>query len=289
MPPPPSYSAPPQPPRPPAPPRPPRVPGPGKGAYLAFLGVMVLSAAIVFGIMRAGELAVAPPLAWGACLTVGLGAILVVVAISGRRFGLLGFLSVVAVLVSLVLTANADEIRRDYADTDQPWATGDFWDDGAQDTEPDVEMTEAEAEEPFDATASFVDDYSRIYVGEGCWALSSSDDPASVSDASAWNGAGQSRIRLDGVTEDVTITAGAGATRLEVPAGTGVIVTAEDYVHLVWEQRDLACDAWPAEWSGADSASDPTEQLRATNPGEPVVTIAATGESAAVFIEEVQP
>ncbi|MFW7413756.1 PspC domain-containing protein [Demequina sp. SO4-18] len=285
----PGHAAPPTPPAPPVPPVPyapytpprPSVPGPGKGGYLAFLGVLLVAAAVVIGVERADSLAVSPVLAWGAVVTVGLGVVLIGVALSGRKLGFLGFLSVLAVLAAVPLAANADQIRADY---DQPWG---WWDVDVTIGE-GVETTAASAEpvEPADPalnlTAPFEDDYAQVYIASGCWALSASDDPDWAGDPESWAGAGQASIRLDEVTADTSLEVGDGATTLTVPAGTSVTVARGDYAHVAWEQRDLACDFWGDEQSGDG------DWLAFTNPGDPVLEIVPTGTDAAIFIQEEQ-
>ncbi|MFW2513032.1 PspC domain-containing protein [Demequina sp. SO4-13] len=277
---------PPVPPAPPVPPVPhapyspprPRVPGPGKGGYLAFLGVLLVSAAVVIGVDRADRLAVNPVLAWGAVVTVGLGAVLIVVALTGRKLGFLGFLSVVAVVAGVPLAANAAEIRSAY---DEPWG---WWEVEMAISESTAEPTEeaVPVEPSADLTEPFASDYTQVSIPSGCWALSSSDDPGGASDPQWWSDNGQTSIRLNDVMEDETLEIGEGATRITVPSGTSVEVSQTDDVYLVWEERDLVCDL---QYAFSDVTGD---WLSATNPGDPVVTIEPTGAGAAVFIQEEQ-
>lgn len=275
-------SIPPAPPAPAYPATPPRphVPGPGKGGYLAFLGVLLVTAAVVIGLERADRLAVNPVLAWGAAITVGLGAVLIVVALTGRKLGFLGFLSVVAVLAGVPLAANADGIRADHG---HDWG---WWDvdvtigEATAEVESSASPAEPAAPAP-DLTEPFTDDYAQVFISSGCWALSAADDDW-ASGPEAWSGNGQASIRLTEVTDDTTVQVSEGATTVTVPAGTSISVAQTNDVYLEWDQRDLACDLSYAfsDVSGA--------WLSATNPGEPVVEIEPTGTGAAVFIKEEQ-
>lgn len=278
--------APPSPPVPPAPYAParsprPQIPGPGKGGYFAFLGVLFIAAAIVFNIERMDRLAVNPVLAWGAIVTVGLGVVLIAVALTGRKLGFLGFLSVLAVLAGVPLAADAEDIRSDF---DDPW---NWWSAeisiGADYVTTSETPDEAVPVEPAaDLTAPFTSDYAQVFVGSGCWALSDSADPQGAADPQQWSGAGQSSIRIDDVGEGTTVEVGDGATTLTIPAGTSVTLGQGDYAHLVWEERNLECDFW-----GEDITSQ-GDWLSATNPGDPVLEIQPVGTDAAIFIQEEQ-
>ncbi|WP_062131724.1 PspC domain-containing protein [Demequina aestuarii] len=268
-------SAAPVPPAPPAPHSPPRahVPGPGRGGYLGFLGVLFIAAAIVFNVERMDRLAVHPVLAWGAIVTVGLGAVLIAVALSGRRLGFLGFLSVLAVVAGVPLAANADDLRAQY---DESW---DWWDvevtvdeGSGPESEPIVSATPAGP--PFDATTAFEDDYSVIRVVPGCSSISATGGPSEPYDL----GEVQTSIRYDELMQDETLELGEGVTRLTIPEGTSIELHGTLGLTTLWPQRDLYCDFWTdgAEtWLGVLS-----------NPGDPLLTVTSE-EGAALYIEEV--
>ncbi len=265
------------PPMPYSPPRP-QVPGPGRGGYFSFLGVLFIAAAVVFAVERTDGLAVNAVLAWGAVVTVGLGIVLVGVALSGRKLGFLGFVSVVSVLAGVPLAANADGIR-DYHASDSEWWS--FDETVLEEPYVDEEFDDSYVPET-DLTEPFVDDYSQVYIASGCWALSQTDNPAWESDPMMWSDAGQARIRVDELTEDTTLTVGDGATTITVPAGSNVAVPRSAAIHVVWEERDLMCDFWDENVAGKG------EWLSFINPGEPVLEIAPSGDQAAIFIKEEQ-
>ncbi|GIG54751.1 hypothetical protein Dac01nite_15030 [Demequina activiva] len=268
------------PPAPPAPPRP-HVPGPGKGGYLGFLGVLILSAAIVAGLDRAGELGVHPLLAWGACITVGLGAILVIVALAGRKLGFLGFLSVVAVVLSLLLTANAEELRRSY---DSSWS----WDGNVDVTinaapEPAPEPTEVQT--PIDLSAELASEYGTIYAAGSCTTPVSMEPWEEVS---LW-GDDTATMRLDIVAEDTAIDLDAAYTHVAVPAGTSIEILGLGTTTVIWENRDISCYDWSeADWDefGNPVDSDPVRVISATNADDPVLTITGR-DGTVIYLEEV--
>ncbi|WP_084105023.1 PspC domain-containing protein [Demequina sp. NBRC 110056] len=268
------------PPAPPAPRRPARTPGPGKGAWLAFLGVILLAGAVVFSIERAGQLAVSPILAWGAGVTIGLGAILLIVALSGRRLGFLGFLSVVAVLLSVILAGNASEIRENY---DGAWG---WWDD--QPSWEPVEAEEAEPEPettPIDLTDELDGQYGSIYAAGACTTPVLME---SWEDVSLW-GDDTATMRLDAVTADTDIELSATYTRVAFPAGTGLEIQGSGETTIVWEDRDVRCYDWSEmvedEW-GEPTGAEATTVLRASNADEPVLTLTSR-DGAVIYLEEV--
>lgn len=269
---------------PPAPPAPPiaRVPGPGKGGYVGFLGVLVLSAAIVVGMDRADELAVSPVLAWGACITIGLGAVIVIVAITGRKLGFLGFLSVVAVLLSLLFAGNAKEIRERY-DASWTWA-GDIDVTVNNGSEPAPEPSPVET--PIDLTGELAPTYGTIYAAGSC------TTPVTMEtweDVSLW-GDDTATMRLDAVDEDVTIDIDASYTHVAVPAGTSIEIFGVGSTTVIWEDRDISCFDWsePDAYDDFDNAvaSDPARVLSATNADSPVLTLNGR-DGSVIYLEEV--
>lgn len=258
---------------------PPRVPGPGSGAYLAFLAVLLISAAVVAGISRRGELAVYPVLAWGAAVTVGLGVILVVVAATGRKLGFLGLLSVVAVVLGVVFTGNAEEIRHDYAhrhDWMQEWSAPV---DEVQ--EPEVSAPE---HTPVDLTADLADDFSSVFIAGTC--VTPFEYP-SWSDLSEY-GEPMATMRLDAVSADMSLDAVALNMRIAVPAGTSIEILGGDDVGVVWESRDTSCSTWSSiDYDDDGDGMTPSRPvLSMTNPDSPLLTInAETGTT--IYLEEV--
>lgn len=274
-------SAPPAPPAPPAPYHPPRphVPGPGKGGYLAFLGVLLVAAAVAIGIERADRLAINPVLAWGAIVTVGLGAVLVVVALTGRKLGFLGFLSVVAVVAGVPLAANADDLRAEF---DQPWG---WWDvnvtvneGSTSEPEPSIASPEPAAA---DLTSELADDYSSIFIAGSCVSPTWAEPWESI----ASYGDSIATMRLDAVDSDLDLDLTATSTRVEVPAGTSIEVAGSGTTTVVWEDRDISCESWTEpSVDGGDGGSQTV--LTMTNPDTPVLTLNAAADST-IYLEEV--
>ena len=278
-------AAPPPPPAPPAPPaRPPAptVPGPGQGGYLAFAAVLLISAAIAAGMARADMLTVSPVIAWGAAITVGLGVVLFFVALAGRQFGFLGFLSVFAVLLAVLFAANAKEIVSNFED-------GRDWWRGSH-NQPRIEVDEPVASEPavthgFDLTAELAADYSTVFLAGACMSPS---DVASWTDATFF-GESMATMRLDAVDEDIDVDLAATYTRLAIPAGTSLEITGSGSTDVVWEGRDASCSNWfnhNTEWDGEPAPPESHTILTATNPDAPVITINA-GTDKTIYIEEV--
>lgn len=283
-----SAAAPPPRPAPPAPPaRPPApaIPGPGRAAYLAFVAVLLISAAIAIGLAWTDQLAVSPVLAWGASITVGLGAILVLVALAGRKLGFLGFLSAFAVLLALLFAANADAFRNGYASSEN-WfgieeeVVVDEW----VDDEPDVTYG-------FDLTADLAADYSTVFLAGACVSPS---EVASWSDATHF-GESMATMRLDTVDEDLDIDLPATHTRLAIPRGTSLEIVGSGHIAVVWEGRDASCTTWAdrhTEWERdeyGERTQPPSQTIfTATNPAAPVITIDA-GADKTIYLEEVAP
>ncbi|GMA36329.1 PspC domain-containing protein [Demequina litorisediminis] len=140
------------------------------------------------------RLVINPVLAWGSAITIGLGAVLLVVALSGRRLGFLGFLSVCAVLISIPLVANADELRERYAD-------GWDWIDGTVTYEEEYGTTEDTIDEgpaEISIREAFGDDYSTIFAAGACYYYADSGDEDLF-------GPSDSYVQLDSVDEDTSI------------------------------------------------------------------------------------
>ncbi|MFV0287049.1 MAG: PspC domain-containing protein [Demequina sp.] len=256
---------------PPRPPKPARVPGPGKAAWLAFLGVLVIAVAVVFAIDRSDQLVIDPVLAWGSAITIGLGAVLLVVALSGRRLGFLGFLSVCAVLISIPLVANADELRERYAD-------GWDWIDGTVTYEEEYGTTEDTVDEgpaEISIREAFGDDYSTIFAAGACYYYADSEDGDLF-------GPSDSYVQLDSVDEDTSIKLRGSTSEVVMPAGTSLSVTAADSVTVEFPDRDLWCDLWN------DGSSNSTV-LDLTASGTPVLTLKSAESSTITIIEEVTP
>ncbi|MFV0634349.1 PspC domain-containing protein [Demequina sp.] len=263
-----------------------RVPGPGKGAWLAFLGVLILSAAVVLAVESNDRLAVSPALAWGACVTVGLGAILVVVALAGRRLGFLGFMSIGAVLLSVAFAGNANEIRDNYDngwgwwDEPNPWSEGVITEEYVEEV-PEIETT------PVDLTSEVGDGFSTTYIAGACTTPVTYD---AWEEASLW-GEDSASMRLGEITADTEIDLNATHTRVTVPSGTSLVIEGAGDTTVVWAGLDIECHNWTEpEWDeyGQPDYSQPSTIFEATNPDAPVLTLTAA-DGAVIYLEEVTP
>ncbi len=221
-----TYAYAPVPPVPPAPPRRPRVPGPGKGFYLATLAWLFLSAAGVAFAARNDELAVHGAVAWFVTFIAGLGVLLVLISLSGRKLGFLGFVGVMSVLPVLGIIASADDIRESFA-RDESLITIDFG----------LEPEEA-AEPEYDATTAFAGEYPHVVINGSCY----QDTLVPAYPTSS------ARISALNMTEDRSIDVTAEVTHVTVPAGTSITVRGEGdaQAHVVWPDRDITCDFYNA-------------------------------------------
>ena len=202
-------------------------------------------------------------LAWGVGLTIGLGAILVVVALSGRRLGFLGFLSVCAVLISLPLVAEADELH-DYYATNHDW-----WDGPTVVESSAVASAEAEAgPELADIREEFGDDYSAVFLSGTCYPLTEDD---------GFFGESDSLVQYATIDEDTTVTLRGYTTDVYVPAGTSLSVESAGGQTIVFADRDIYCDTWS---DGVDATL-----ASLTNADAPVLTLEAN-DGATLYIHE---
>lgn len=113
----------------PASPPPPRVPGPGRTAYLSALALAFLVAAGVLYADRTGQLAVGNTITWFTAYTIGLGVIVMLVGLAGRKMGFLGFVATV-LAASLAITVAASDDLRDTFRNDRTWFAVEVGDDG---------------------------------------------------------------------------------------------------------------------------------------------------------------
>ncbi|WP_061960897.1 PspC domain-containing protein [Demequina flava] len=251
-----------------APTKPPRVPGPGKGAWLALLGVVFVSAAGVLIVDRTTGLAVPWPLAWFAGLAIGLGLILVVVALAGRRLGFLGFMSVLVLIAGVVLSANSSDLTTAYdqARVDLGLET--------VDTEPSpgpnlpVDITVAEA---------FGDDYASAYVEGQCKAYPDGWVPSDDDGVGFTNRIPNAVTRVDEVTENTFVSLRAEVTDVTVPADTSLSVSGVNGQVVDWPERQVYCEVW------SDRNDGPVIEL--TNPDSPVLTLNAY-DGGTIYINE---
>ncbi|WP_062528689.1 PspC domain-containing protein [Demequina rhizosphaerae] len=290
----------------PRPPRPPRVPGPGVAFWLLTLAWLVLSGAGTAWATWQDRIVVHPLIAWFALFVTGLGVILMLVALTGRRLGFLAFLSALLLVPVTAMIVEADEIRDGWADRYFPEVhverdgdqvtrieIGDgsitIGEDGVTIGEdgivigspPPVESDASAAPEPsgeaeaepgteaveVDAVAELEDTYALLFVPSAC-----TDDVSVEADGSS-----RGLISTRGLEGERTVKPSAHVTTLRVDEGTGVAMELADdeAVRLVWADRGFACDVAPGE------------SFAALSLGDPLVTVDPTAEVQYIVIEEV--
>ncbi|WP_062076863.1 PspC domain-containing protein [Demequina globuliformis] len=264
---------------PPLPPRAPRVPGPGKGAWLALLGVALLSGAGVIIAERVGDLTVAWPLAWFAGFAVGLGLILVVVALSGRRLGFLGFVSVLVAIAGVAFSANSDDLRAAYDDASASFGWT-YQEDSGYGIEPTPGVDEPDQ---ISVAEAFGDDYSTMYIEGACYDTSrfTSDEEWSMWFGYDLDPTPNAVNRYDAVDDDTSATLRAEVTDVTMPAGTSLHVTGVSGQFIVWPDREVYCEIW------SDVSDGPVVEL--VNPDTPVLTLSAYEGGTIIVNEEVTP
>ncbi|WP_084074069.1 PspC domain-containing protein [Demequina sp. NBRC 110052] len=243
---------PPVPPVPPQPPRP-RIPGPGPAGYLSALAWLILSGVGVAIAGRNDELAVHPLVAWPVAVLVGWSVILIVVSLTGRKLGFLGFLTVLGVAPVLALGAGADTFREGWAehegifpsdpDADRIAANIEDWIRDNIDPNFDVEVHVDQGAEPDPgetATLAAADipsifgDYDEVLVRGTCF-----------TDAGTWDDASADEtLVLSTVGSDREIVITAETTSLTIPEGTSLVLEGRGnaYATVAWLDRDVWCD-----------------------------------------------
>ena len=249
-------------------PRAPRVPGPGPVGYLAALAWLPLSFAIAYGLEYQGRLSVYPWVAAGATFAAGLGIMVAIVALTGRRLGFLGFVATLTLIPVSFGILQADQIRSTYEH-------GISWSWGHPTSDPVPSMAGepvptfiADAVDPSDAFAA---DYAFIQLGASCFQQDTQVDPSAAV------------IRLSSVTADASIDITAPNTRVVIPNGTSLAIVrgdsgGEGTFSLQWIARDIACEVLPTT----------NTYVTLTNPDTPKVTLRMTndGSFGTIQIEE---
>jgi len=238
----------------------PRVPGPGKFGYLAALAMIPLAAAATLYLHTTDQLAVFPVIAAGVIWVAGLGLILIINALRGRKAGFLGFVSFVALLPLGLTIAYADEIRDTYETGSHRWWTWDDninWEIGNQDGEPSYVAEPIYTPEPaFDPRDTF-SDYEAVAIQGNCF-------PDSEAYAPAFNGT----VSLSSVPANQAITVTSSDTLLSIPQGTSLNIVSTGSmemptsVSVIWNGRDVRCDL-----------NDGTGSVSLTSADEPVLTV----------------
>ena len=259
------YSAPPTPPR-------PRVPGPGKVGYLMALAWIPITLAITLYLSTTDQLAVFPALVGGVIYVAGLGLILIITALRGRKLGFLGFVSVMALIPVTIAIGSATELREQYASGDWRVWFEDHVDPPISGSAEYVEPVFTP--EPFDPTDSF-SEYATVAIAGQC----SSDYSGPTPDATG-------TISLGDVSAPTTLTIATDVTRVVIPTGTNLAIVnpsssdSDPYVGVTWVARGVSC-----------SMTSGVENLVTLNsPGAPVLTLVLGGENLSgqfdIYIEE---
>ncbi len=235
----------------------PRVPGPGAGFNLTVLAWAFIAAAGTAWASREGLLAIYAPLAWGMLFLTGLGVILILVSLSGRKLGFLGFLGAMGMFPALLLLLWHPQLLESYQD-DKPVV--------------DFTISETVTGDTVDPTAYFADEYQTVFFSSQCW--EETDFEADVSNGTA-------RIAVAGpVTEDVSYAIVAPTTRVVIPEGASVRIVSDGWAQAVvhFAHRNLTCD-FPGEEG---------DYVVLTNSNEPVVTLEVADDLYAntIVIEE---
>lgn len=209
---------------PPAPPRLPRIPGPGRGFYLATLAWAFLSVAGIAIAERQDALAVHPFLAWFVTFVTGLGVILMLISLTGRKLGFLGFVGIVAAFPTLAIAANADDILRDFAGSP---SLVDFT----------VDTAELGADE-VDLTSLLDNEYSSMIVNGTC--VEGDETPAYPQSTA--------RLSYTEVPEDTKASITAEVTYVTIPRGANLSVVGigDAQAHVVWPDLNVTCDFYGA-------------------------------------------
>lgn len=260
----------PAPPAPPLPPRLPRVPGPGRSFYLLTLAWASIAIASVVWLAREDRLAVHPVVASFVLFVTGLGIILMLISLAGRKLGFLGFVGFVALIPLLVFAGNADGLRSAYADhggiTDSVFYTEVF---------PTEAMPTFEPTPPFDPTLQFPGLYSITsfdgYCEQRTWEDYGANSVARVNLASP----------VAGAPSDSTIDISAEVTYVTITEGTSITVAGDEnaQANVVFADRDFMCDF----------GNTGQQYLALTNPGTPTINLVVHDDQYAntIVIKEV--
>jgi phage shock protein PspC (stress-responsive transcriptional regulator) len=240
----------------------PRVPGPGKFGYLAALALFPLAAAVTLYLSSTDQLGVYPFVAGGVIWVAGLGLILVINALRGRKAGFLGFVSIMALIPVGLSIAAAPELREHYQN-DSGWGWN-WIDDGEYygwnwDRTVPSETAEPtyEPEPAFDPSSEFLD-YETVAINGTCW-----EEPELLAPSATGT------VRLSAVDADQSITVTSMDTVLAIPEGTSLNIISDGgtdgmaVAHVMWGERGVVCEL--------TSVATPAVQL--TNADAPILTV----------------
>jgi len=236
----------------------PRLVGPGKVGYLLALAWIPITIAITLYLVTNDRLAVFPVVAGGVIYVAGLGVILIITALRGRKLGFLGFISVLALIPVGVAIGTAPELREHYAAGDwRDWVRSNGI--GNQDTYPEVTYTPPPA---FDPSSKFLD-YETVAISGSCY-----EEPDLTTQET------EGTVRLTSVPADQTITVTSNSTRLVIPEGTSLRVVVVEHpmnndmgwttqADIRWPDRDVTCT----------TSYGATDAVTLVNSDAPVLTV----------------
>lgn len=257
----------PAPPAPPIPPRRPRVPGPGRSFYLLVLAWAAIALASAAWLAREDRLTVHPVIAGFVVFVTGLGVILALISLAGRKLGFLGVVGFVSLVPLLIFAADADGFRAAYAENGGI-TTYDTYTESVPTSSPVA---------PFDPTLKFAGLYAIVsfdgHCQEGGWRDSGSNSVA--------------RINLTGpvstTPSDTTVDISAQLTYVTIAAGTNITLTGDNNAPatVVFADRDFTCDF----------GNTGQKYLELTNPGTPTVNLVVHDDqyTNTIVIKEVTP
>ena len=259
------YSAPPTPPR-------PRVPGPGKMGYLMALAWIPITAAITLYLSTTNQLAVFAGVVAGVIYVAGLGLILIITALRGRKLGFLGFVSVMALIPVAIAIGTAPQLREHYASGDwRDWVNEQVDPHVSYSAAPDVSVAPSA---PFDLASKFYD-YATVAIDGTC---SATDGPLTPD----YTGT----VALSTVPAPQTITVTSPQTLLVIPTGTSVQVVSTATadmpvgIDVNWLSRDVTCNL----------NYETTTGVQLSNPEAPMLTVrlddASQNGAMSLYIQE---
>jgi len=177
---------------------------------------------------RTDNLAVHPLVAGIVLFVTGLGVILILVSLAGRKLGFLGFVGIASLIPVLVFAGNAESLRTAYAETGGITTSSDYA----------VPFNTVEPTPPFDPTLKFPGLYAIVsfdgYCQQGDWQDYGSSSVARLNLASA--GAE--------MASDTTVDITAEVTYVTVTTGTSITLTGDNNAQatVVFADRGFTCD-----------------------------------------------